>query len=163
MDVATTEILEVNALGGDDTVSGAAGLAALIPTITFDGGDGNDTLTGGDGNDTLRGGLGNDTINGGAGFDTLDGGDGNDTLSGGPNGVTQGFEPHLGGAGDDMMIWNPGDGNDLNDGGPGLDTSQFNGAGVAEVMTASPTARAWRSCAIPAPSTWTSSTPRRCR
>jgi Ca2+-binding RTX toxin-like protein len=135
MDIGTTEILEVNALGGDDSVSGAVGLAALI-SLVFDGGDGNDTLNGADGNDTLRGGAGNDTINGLAGFDTLEGGAGNDTLTGGPGGP--GFEPHIGGDGNDTMIWNPGDGNDLNEGGPGLDTSRFNGAAGAEVMAASP-------------------------
>ena len=78
MDIAFTESLVVNALGGNDTLSGGAGLAALIPSVTFNGGDGADTITGGDGNDILNGGAGNDTITGGAGNDTVDGGDGND-------------------------------------------------------------------------------------
>ncbi len=122
MDIGTTEVLEVNALGGNDTVTANAGLAALI-AITVDGGEGDDTLTGGDGNDTLRGGAGNDTLNGGAG---------NDTLTGGP-----GTDVHNGGAGDDLMIWNPGDGSDVIEGGPGTDTHRFNGSGANEVMAAS--------------------------
>jgi hypothetical protein len=115
MDIGTTENLVVNALGGDDSVTGGVGLAALI-TMTFDGGAGNDTLTGGDGADTLRGGAGNDILNGGPG---------------GP-----GFEPHLGGNGDDTMVWNPGDGNDLNEGGAGIDTLLFNGSAGNEIMAA---------------------------
>jgi hypothetical protein len=133
MDIGTTENLVVNALGGDDSVTAGVGLAALI-SITIDGGAGNDTIAGGDGADTLRGGAGNDIITGGAGFDTLDGGDDNDTLTGGPGGP--GFEPHLGGNGDDVMVWNPGDGNDLNEGGAGVDTLLFNGAAGAEIMAA---------------------------
>ena len=62
MDIAFTESLVVNALGGNDTLSGGTGLAALIPSVTFNGGDGADTITGGDGNDILNGGAGNDTI-----------------------------------------------------------------------------------------------------
>ena len=68
MDIGTTENLTVNALGGDDSGDRGAGLAALLTLITFNGGDGNDTITGGDGNDILRGGAGNDTINGGTGL-----------------------------------------------------------------------------------------------
>jgi Ca2+-binding RTX toxin-like protein len=124
IDIGTTENLLATPLGGNDTVTGSAGLAGLI-NITIDGGDGDDTLTGGDGNDVIRG---------GAGFDTLSGGAGNDTLIGGPG--APGFEPHLGGPGDDLMIWNPGDGNDLNEGGDGNDTLQFNGSGGAEIMSA---------------------------
>ena len=130
MDIAFTESLVVNALGGNDTLSGGAGLAALIPSVTFNGGDGADTITGGDGNDILNGGAGNDTITGGAGNDTVDGGDGNDTLTGGP-----GVDPHHGGAGDDLMIWNPGDGSEPVDGEAGADTLQFNGSAAAEIMT----------------------------
>ena len=101
MDIGTTENLVVNALAGDDQVTGGAGLAGLI-AITINGGDGNDTLTGGDGADVLNGEIGNDTLTGGAG---------NDTLTGGP-----GVDPHLGGDGDDLMIWNPGDGSEPVDG-----------------------------------------------
>jgi Ca2+-binding RTX toxin-like protein len=130
MDIGATENLVVNALGGNDALSGGAGLAALIPNITFNGGDGVDTIIGGDGNDILNGGAGNDTITGGGGNDTLEGGDGNDTLTGGP-----GVDLHRGGAGDDLMIWNPGDGSEPVDGEAGADTFQFNGSATAEIMT----------------------------
>jgi Ca2+-binding RTX toxin-like protein len=38
----------------------------------------------------------------------------------------------LGGAGDDVFVWNPGDGNDILEGQAGVDTMQFNGANVSE-------------------------------
>lgn len=64
--------------------------AQSIGTITFDLGDGADTVNGGtstgalaidggDGNDSLTGGAGNDSITGGAGDDTIVGGGGTDT------------------------------------------------------------------------------------
>ena len=49
-----------------------------------------------------------------------------------------GNDPHLGGDGDDVMVWNPGDGNDLNDGEAGNDTLIFNGSAGDEIMAASP-------------------------
>ncbi|MEO5822334.1 MAG: hypothetical protein ABIT71_17645 [Vicinamibacteraceae bacterium] len=121
IDIGTTETLFVNALAGIDTVTGGTNLNGLI-VARVDGGDGDDVLTGGDGVDLLNGGLGNDTLNGGAG---------NDTLTGGP-----GVDPHNGGLGDDLMIWNPGDGSEPVNGEGGNDTFQFNGAGAAEIMTA---------------------------
>ena len=51
-------------------------------------------------------------------------------LTGGP-----GVDPHNGGPGDDLMIWNPGDGSEPVNGDAGNDTFQFNGANVDEVMT----------------------------
>ena len=111
MDIGTTENLVVNALGGNDTITGGR-RPRRADRITFDGGDGDDTLTGGDGDDILNGGVGNDTLNGGAGNDTLTGG--------------HGVDPHNGGDGDDLMVWNPGDGNDPN-GDAGNDTLLFNG------------------------------------
>lgn len=90
LDIGTSERLVVNANGGDDTVTGANGLAPLI-SLAFDGGDGNDSLTGGDGNDFIIGGRGSDIAMLGAGDDTfvwnpgdgsdvVEGGDGNDAL-----------------------------------------------------------------------------------
>jgi Ca2+-binding RTX toxin-like protein len=70
---------------------------------------------------TLNGGGGDDIIVGGPNKDSLDGGDGNDRLTGGPGGAETDREPILGGAGNDVMIWNNGDGHDLNDGGDGAD------------------------------------------
>jgi Ca2+-binding RTX toxin-like protein len=120
MDIGTTENLVVNALAGNDVVTGGAGLNGLI-TTTINGGDNDDTLTGGDGVDIINGEAGNDTLNGGGG---------NDTLTGGP-----GVDPHNGGPGDDLMIWNPGDGSEPVNGDAGNDTFQFNGSAGDEVMT----------------------------
>ena len=50
LDIGTTENLVLNGGGGDDTMTGAEGLAGLIKT-TMNGGDGSDTLTGTDGAD----------------------------------------------------------------------------------------------------------------
>ncbi|WP_299842085.1 Hint domain-containing protein [uncultured Roseovarius sp.] len=48
--------------------------------VDIDAAGGDDTITGGDGDDSIQGGNGNDSLDGGDGKDTLDGGDGNDTL-----------------------------------------------------------------------------------
>jgi Ca2+-binding RTX toxin-like protein len=108
LDIGTTENLVVNMKGGDDTFTGAVGLAPLI-SLTVDGGTGNDTINGGDGNDRLLGGDGNDSIDGNAGTDVAD----------------------LG-AGNDVFRWDPGDGSDVVEGRAGTDTMLFNGADAAE-------------------------------
>ena len=106
------DLLNVNGLDGNDTISGATGLAALIK-VTIDGGAGNDTINGGDGAETLIGGDGNDAIDGSGGADT-----------------------GLMGAGDDTFVWDPGDGSDVVEGQDGADrdadTLLFNGAAAAE-------------------------------
>jgi Ca2+-binding RTX toxin-like protein len=102
------DVLNVDALGGNDVVS-AAGLPAGVMQLTVDGGAGNDTITGSQGADRLLGGDGNDVIIGGRGDD----------------------EVFLG-AGNDTFIWNPGDGSDTVEGQGGFDTMLFNGANVAE-------------------------------
>ena len=106
LDIGTTERLNLNGGGGDDTMDGAAGLAALIVT-TMNGQDGNDTLDGTDGADTQTGGAGNDRLVGFRGNDAMDGGDG-----------------------DDVMVWNNGDGTDKMDGQAGADTTEVNGSGT---------------------------------
>jgi Ca2+-binding RTX toxin-like protein len=108
MDIGTSENLVLNTNGGDDTVTAANGLAALI-NITIDGGAGNDNITSGDGNDKIFGGDGNDTINGGRGTDVV-----------------------FMGAGDDLFIWNPGEGSDVVEGQDGKDLMVFNGAAANE-------------------------------
>ena len=108
---AANDLLNVKGLRGNDTVSGAVGLAALIK-LGIDGGAGDDTINGGDGAEVLVGGDGDDAIDGNRGNDT-----------------------GLLGAGDDTFIWDPGDGSDVvegQDGADGADTLLFNGAGVAE-------------------------------
>jgi Ca2+-binding RTX toxin-like protein len=104
---------------------------------TFNGTEGNDTLTGTAGADTINGRAGNDTIQGlaasdlidaGAGDDTVDGGQGDDTIAGGG-----GNDSVLGGAGNDL-VWVSGiSGSDsglstgVYDGGDGDDYIRANG------------------------------------
>src|SRR5262249_16937004 len=52
------DTLEIDALGGNDTVD-ASGLAADAISLKIDGGEGDDRLTGGAGDDVLVGGPGN--------------------------------------------------------------------------------------------------------
>ncbi len=81
----------IDALGGDDFVSGSLGNDRLR------GGTGNDILRGDEGDDNLRGGFDDDELQGGAGNDILRGDAGNDLL--------------VGGTGNDFL--NGGDGNDV--------------------------------------------------
>jgi Ca2+-binding RTX toxin-like protein len=105
---AANDSLSVEALGGNDTVNGSVGLAALIK-VSVDGGNGDDTINGSDAAEVLFGGQGNDAIDGNRGDDT-------------------GFL----GDGDDSFRWDPGDGSDIIEGQAGVDTMLFNGAGIAE-------------------------------
>jgi len=70
LDIGSTEKLEVNGQGGDDTITAGDGLKHLIK-LKLDGGAGNDEITGGDGNDWIDGGYGYDTLTGGAGYDSF--------------------------------------------------------------------------------------------
>ena len=119
IEIGTTETLDMNANGGDDTFTADAGLAALGIKLDVDGGADNDTLDGGDGADLIQGGDGNDTI----------------TADKNPAGTTDDVR---GGAGDDTMIWNPGQGDDLNEGGDGNDTTVVNGGSGGEDFTVKP-------------------------
>ena len=113
-------VINVNALGGNDTVTvGGYGL----PTSIF-GGLGNDvinasgmtvaiSLYGGEGDDSITGGFGNDNIDGGNGWNTLAGGMGVDVVNGG--------------AGTDEFDWNSGDGFDYFTGYGGEDYIVANG------------------------------------
>src|SRR5829696_753469 len=119
LDIGTAERLDMNANGGDDTVTAANGLNALGFALDIDGGDGNDVLTGGDGPDLITGGAGNDRIVGGRNPANT-----RDTM--------------LGDAGDDTLVWNPGDGDDTMDGADGNDTIEVNGGGGGEQFTVKP-------------------------
>ena len=77
---ATTEHLVLRTLGGNDTITGAAGLANAT-SLTVEGGTGNDTIVGGDGDDVLYGDRGADSITGGAGSDVVFGGSGDDSVT----------------------------------------------------------------------------------
>src|SRR5215207_5215815 len=119
LDIGTAERLDMNANGGDDTVTAANGLNALGFALDIDGGDGNDVLTGGDGPDLITGGAGNDRIVGGRNPANT-----RDTMRGD--------------AGDDTLVWNPGDGDDTMDGADGNDTIEVNGGGGGEQFTVKP-------------------------
>jgi Ca2+-binding RTX toxin-like protein len=118
-----TETTSINALGGDDTITGAAGLNGLT-VLRIDGGTGNDAITGGDGADLIDGGDGNDVLSGGGGTDRIVGDRGNDTMNGGD--------------GDDTLVWNQGDGSDVTNGDAGFDVTEVNTAGAADTMSVAP-------------------------
>ena len=119
----SAERITVNGLGGDDSISGEAGLAPLI-AMTANGGTGADTITGGDGADLLTGGDDNDALAGGGGNDRLVGDRGADTMNGGD--------------GEDTTVWNNGDGSDVMNGEAGTDRVEVNGANTAETFTLAP-------------------------
>jgi Ca2+-binding RTX toxin-like protein len=114
IDIGTSEKLELNANGGNDSFSATGNLAALIQ-ITVDGGAGNDTLLGSNGTDLLLGGDGEDFIDG-----------------------QQGNDMAFLGAGDDVFQWDPGDGSDTVEGQEGTDTLLFNGSNIGEGFEISP-------------------------
>jgi Ca2+-binding RTX toxin-like protein len=74
-----TDVLAINALGGDDAIQGS-GVSAGSIALKVSGGDGDDVLIGGAGNDQLFGDAGDDLLFGGPGTDLLDGGTGNNVL-----------------------------------------------------------------------------------
>jgi len=81
LDVASSELFELNTFGGNDTLDTGPGLGALIAVVA-DAGSGDDRFTGGDEADTFFGGLGNDTLDPGVGAgDVVDGQDGDDRLN----------------------------------------------------------------------------------
>ena len=98
--------------------------------ISFNGKNGDDTITSGDFDDSLWGGNDNDSLTGNGGADTLRGGAGNDTLNGGADNDRLhgdgGDDSLVGGDGDDTLgAWT---GNDTLYGGRGNDI-YYGGAG----------------------------------
>ena len=132
----------LDALGGDDSITGGPGADSLLGSAgndtitgggaddTLKGGGGDDDLTGGPGRDTILGNDGNDRANGSAGGDALFGGNGNDHLngSGGNDALSgnAGRDTLIGGAGNDLLYGGSGD--DLLQGG-GLRDQLDGGAG----------------------------------
>jgi Ca2+-binding RTX toxin-like protein len=125
LDIGTSERLDLNMSGGNDTFTADPGLAALGFALDVDAGAGDDTVDGGDGADLLLGGDGNDTI----------------TPDDNPPGT---LDDARGDAGDDTIVWNGGDDDDRNEGGDGNDTIQVNGAPLPEEFTVKPSATAGR-------------------
>jgi Ca2+-binding RTX toxin-like protein len=60
LDIGTSERIDLNANGGDDTL--AVAQAPLATTLDVDGGDGDDVLRGSRGGDKIAGGAGDDVI-----------------------------------------------------------------------------------------------------
>ncbi len=139
--VADTKIdsVSVNGSGGADVIAAVSSgskvvIAGLPAQVSIDHAGKTDVLTiaGNVGEDVINasgiaagkmvvqllGGLDEDLIIGSAGNDLVDGDDGNDTA--------------LLGAGNDVFVWNPGDDSDTIEGETGIDTLNFNGAGLAE-------------------------------
>ena len=125
IDIVASEVLDLNANGGDDTFSSDGAIAALGLRADVEGGDGNDTLDGSDAADLLDGGTGNDRI----------------VPDDNPAGTR---DDARGGEGDDTIVWNGGDDDDLNEGGAGNDTSLINGANADERFTIKPSPTAGR-------------------
>jgi Ca2+-binding RTX toxin-like protein len=114
-----TERLDLNANGGEDSVTAERGFDTL--KLDVEGGEGNDNLDGGDAADLLSGGPGNDTLTG----------DDNPAFT---------RDISRGDAGDDTMVWNGGDDDDINEGGADNDNAQVNGAAAGEEFTVKPSA-----------------------
>ncbi len=117
------EQLDLLGLGGNDTIAGSNGLAALT-SLSIDGGAGDDTIVGGDGSDQLSGSAGNDSVDGGLGSDAA-----------------------LLGPGADSFNWHPGDGSDTIEGQGGNDTEVLSGSNATEMIAVSangPRARLFR-------------------
>jgi Ca2+-binding RTX toxin-like protein len=111
---AANDELEINTLGGDDTISAVTLAAGTIKQLTIDSGAGNDLVIGSQGVDVLRAGDGNDVVAGLQGNDTA-----------------------FLGAGDDLFVWGPGGGNDTIEGQDGFDQLLFIGSGDNENITIS--------------------------
>jgi hypothetical protein len=105
---ATAERIDVNALGGTDSITVGNDLAGVTDTVV-DGGDGDDLLLGGNGEEILIGSAGADTARGGQGVDVA-----------------------LLGADDDTFLWAVGDGKDIFEGQAGEDTAVANGSAAPE-------------------------------
>jgi Ca2+-binding RTX toxin-like protein len=118
-----TERLDLNANGGDDTVTADPGFSSL--KLDVEGGEGTDSLDGGDAADLLSGGGGNDRLVG-------------------DNNPAGSRDESRGDAGDDTMVWNPGDGDDINEGGDGNDTTEVNGGSGPEDFEVAPSPVAGR-------------------
>jgi len=125
LDINSTEVVELNAAGGNDSFEIGDLSNTSVTQVVFDGGDGDDTLDASETNVQIiaDGGSGNDLLMGGSAIDTFDAGAGNDTVVG-----QRGDDIADLGEGDDRFIWNNGDGSDFINGGAGFDVTQVNGA-----------------------------------
>ncbi|MEM7204152.1 MAG: calcium-binding protein [Planctomycetota bacterium] len=135
LDIGTTEDLDVNGQGGNDSIAGSSGLLGLI-ALDLDGGEGNDLLLGSDGADVIRGGAGSDGMVGAGGDDIMLGEAEADILIG-----SDGDDLLVGGEGDDFVFANRGDDDLRGDGGDdflhgGSDTDSADGGTGTDVAVA---------------------------
>jgi Ca2+-binding RTX toxin-like protein len=153
---AGVDRVDVNSLGGNDTIDLGLTSATLVKVInagagndvvdmldsvdaTIYGGDGDDTITGSPAADLIFGGRGNDVLVGAAGVDQIYGEDGDDRIGDPlPRDITAndpGNDFFFGGAGSDVFFWDPGDGSDTIEGGSGeADVLSFFGSAAAETF-----------------------------
>lgn len=125
LDINSTEVIELNAFGGNDSFEIEDLSNTSVTQVVFDGGEGDDTLDASETNVQIiaNGGSGNDLLMGGSAIDTFNAGAGNDTVVG-----QRGDDIADLGEGNDRFIWNNGDGSDVINGGAGFDVTQVNGA-----------------------------------
>lgn len=124
LDIATSERMTVNGLGGNDNIQADETVGTRI-LLTANGGTGPDTIVGTPGADLINGGEDVDALSGAGGDDRIVGDRGNDTMNGG--------------TGDDTTVWNNGDGTDVMNGDAGVDRVEVNGAPAAgDVFTIAP-------------------------
>jgi Ca2+-binding RTX toxin-like protein len=131
IDMTGIETVDIRMLGGADTFTGGAGLAAIFERVQVHGGAGVDILNGGDSADTLDGGPDpGDMVNGGAGDDILIGEGDGDTLTGGDGN-------------DRFVITLPDAGLDSMDGGPGTDVLAVTGTAADDRFSVAGGAGSW--------------------
>lgn len=115
--------ISVQGGNGDDVIIGSPDLA-----MSAAGQDGDDTITGSGSDDTITGGDGDDSISGQAGNDSIDAGDGDDVVTGDDGDDTivgdDGNDTLSGNLGNDSIV--AGDGQDSLSGHEGLDTLNGN-------------------------------------
>ncbi len=100
--------IDVQTLGGPDTIVAGNGLSTLAPLV-LDGGPGRTPSPAATATTPCFGGDDNDTVTGGRGTDVA-----------------------FLGNGDDTFVWNPGDSSDVVEGQAGTDTLDFHGANINE-------------------------------
>ncbi len=128
---AGADAIDIDSAAGAVQVKGLAANVVItqaegaLDSLIIDGGAGADVmdasgLSAGQIRLSMFGGLGADVMVGSAGAEFFNGQDGDDLA--------------LMGAGDDVFVWNPGDDNDVVEGQAGVDTMDFNGSNVGEVI-----------------------------
>jgi Ca2+-binding RTX toxin-like protein len=130
IDFDTLETLSFGGGDGNDSLLVGTALAGSgVSGIVFDGGAGDDTVdfstAGNDAVVQADGGAGDDVLTGAGIGDVLSGGDGNDRIEGGA-----GNDSLTGGAGNDLFVWVDDEGDDTIDGGDDDDALIVSASGL---------------------------------